>query len=184
MEQQEQEGSSNAEPTVKGTPASTAASSNGQSHTITSKYLAKRRVGRPPGSKNRNAIPSGGKPAPSFFLPHVVVPAGGDIVENIRFFASHNREMTFAVLSTGGFVSNAHILQRYALPPVLVELKGLFNILSISANFHPLRCEGDTIVSATLVGTKGQIIFGEVVGPFVAAEDLVVVLAPLSLPRR
>jgi hypothetical protein len=163
--------------------------------------VAKKRRGRPPGSKNRPKPPvvitREAEPAAAM-RPHVIeIPAGLDVTAALARFAAR-RNLGICVLAGTGAVANV-TLRHPAPGGVLLAgvppqggfvFRGQYQILSISATFLPpamsavapqaaLAAAG---VSISLAGPHGQIIGGTVAGPLYAATTVVVVAATFTNP--
>ncbi|CAM0951750.1 unnamed protein product [Alopecurus aequalis] len=159
--------------------------------------VAKKRRGRPPGSKNRPKPPvvitREAEPAAAM-RPHVIeIPGGRDVAEALARFATR-RGLGICVLAGTGAVANVSL--RHPCPtapgaaPAVVVFQGRYEILSISATFLPpaiaavapqaaLAVAG---LSISLAGPHGQIVGGAVVGPLYAATNVVVVAAAFTNP--
>ncbi|XP_042435773.1 AT-hook motif nuclear-localized protein 17-like [Zingiber officinale] len=153
--------------------------------------VAKRRRGRPPGSKN--------KPKPADFAEdtaqppsaaassgmgcHVLeIPSGGDVVDSLERFA-RQRGLGVCVLGASGAVSNVALLQP---PDATVAFRGRFEILSMSATVLPpaMAALGSTrtTVSVSMAAPGGHVMGGTVAGPLTAAGTVVVVTAGFANP--
>lgn len=158
--------------------------------------VAKRRRGRPLGSKNKPKTPvviTREAEAPAAMRPHVLeIPAGHDVVQSLAHFA-RRRNLGICVLTGTGPVANVALRQPHfggAPPPpqaATIGFRGRFEILSISATFLPPamaavspRIGGE--ISISLAGPQGQVVGGTVAGPLIAAGTVVVVSAAFSNP--
>ncbi|KAF7059263.1 hypothetical protein CFC21_066190 [Triticum aestivum] len=159
--------------------------------------VAKKRRGRPPGSKNKPKPPvvitREAEPAAAM-RPHVIeIPGGRDVAEALARFASR-RNLGICVLAGTGAVGNVSL--RHPCPtapgaaPAVVVFQGRFEILSISATFLPpamaaVAPQAAAVaagLSISLAGPHGQIVGGAVVGPLYAATTIVVVAAAFTNP--
>ncbi|XP_064941442.1 AT-hook motif nuclear-localized protein 17-like [Musa acuminata AAA Group] len=162
--------------------------------------VAKRRRGRPPGSKNKPKPPvvitQEADPLASM-RPHVLeIPAGHDVVESLARF-SRRRNLGICILAGTGAVANVSLRQPHfagAPPPpnasaaaTSIGFQGRFEILSISASFFPPAMAAFSTgisgeMSITLAGPQGQIVGGTVTGPLMATGTVVIVAAAFSNP--
>ncbi|XP_062199680.1 AT-hook motif nuclear-localized protein 17-like [Phragmites australis] len=156
--------------------------------------VAKKRRGRPPGSKNKPKPPvvitREAEPAAAM-RPHVIeIPCGRDVADALARFATR-RNLGICVLAGTGAVANVSL--RHPTPGVLcatpaaVVFHGQYEILSISATFLPpamsaVAPQAAGGVSISLAGPHGQIIGGTVTGPLYAATTVVVVAAAFTNP--
>ncbi|KAG6504428.1 AT-hook motif nuclear-localized protein 17-like [Zingiber officinale] len=157
--------------------------------------VAKRRRGRPPGSKNKPKPPvvitREAEPQAAAMRPHVLeIPAGHDVVSSLGLFA-RRRGLGLCVLSGTGAVTNVALRQPPPAAAASICFHGRFEILSLSATFLPPLaadavaakvCSGGGEVSISLAGPQGQVVGGTVAGPLVAAGTVVVVAAAFSDP--
>ncbi|KAF0906388.1 hypothetical protein E2562_009742 [Oryza meyeriana var. granulata] len=158
--------------------------------------VAKRRRGRPPGSKNKPKPPvvvTREAPEPAAAMrPHVLeIPGGGDVTGALAGFA-RRRGLGICVLAGTGAVTNVSL--RHPLPSeaeisgaAVVVFHGRYEILSISATFLPPAMSAAAPralggLSISLAGPHGQIVGGAVAGPLVAATTVVVVAAAFTCP--
>ncbi|CAL9039256.1 unnamed protein product [Musa banksii] len=158
--------------------------------------VAKRRRGRPLGSKNKPKTPvviTREAEAPAAMRPHVLeIPAGHDVAQSLAHFA-RRRNLGICVLAGTGSVANVALRQPHfggAPPPpqaATIGFRGRFEILSISATFLPPamaavspRIGGE--ISISLAGPQRQVVGGTVAGPLIAAGTVVVVSAAFSNP--
>lgn len=155
--------------------------------------VAKRRRGRPPGSKN--------KPKPDYFAEETLqppsdaaavsgmgchlleIPGGGDVVDSLERFA-RRRGIGVCVLGASGAVVNVAL--RQPPPAAAVAFRGRFEILSMSATVLPpamaaLASTGTT-VSVSMAAPGGHVMGGTVAGPLTAAGTVVVVTAGFANP--
>ncbi|KAG0487041.1 hypothetical protein HPP92_009136 [Vanilla planifolia] len=143
---------------------------------------AKRRRGRPKGSKNKpktqTAISSHSiddKPTCcSSFHPHLIeIPQGSDVADAISSFARrHSGGGDVCVLSASGPIAKACVCFPSFCQPM--ELTAPCQLLSITAAFLP---GGSESMSACFGRLQGQVIWGKVAGPLVAAGKVDVVVA-------
>ncbi|KAL5231320.1 hypothetical protein ABZP36_030096 [Zizania latifolia] len=158
---------------------------------------AKRRRGRPPGSKNkpkppvvvtREAEPS------AAMRPHVLeIPGGRDVAGALAGFA-RRRGLGMCVLAGTGAVANVSFRHPLTSAGEIsgaaaagIVFHGRYEILSMSATFLPpaMSAEAPRVIgglSISLAGPHGQIVGGAVVGPLVAASTVVVVAATFTSP--
>uniref|UniRef100_A0A0E0ET05 PPC domain-containing protein n=1 Tax=Oryza meridionalis TaxID=40149 RepID=A0A0E0ET05_9ORYZ len=157
--------------------------------------VAKKRRGRPPGSKNKPKPPvvitREAEPAAAM-RPHVIeIPGGRDVAEALARFSSR-RNLGICVLAGTGAVANVSL--RHPSPgvpgsaPAAIVFHGRYEILSISATFLPPAMAAAAPraalggLSISLAGPHGQIVGGAVAGPLVAATTVVVVAAAFASP--
>ena len=106
--------------------------------------MAKKRRGRPPGSKNKPKPPvvitREAEPAAAM-RPHVIeIPGGRDVAEALARFSSR-RNLGICVLAGTGAVANVSL--RHPSPgvpgsaPAAIVFHGRYEILSLSATFLP-----------------------------------------------
>ncbi|KAJ8497544.1 hypothetical protein OPV22_008096 [Ensete ventricosum] len=140
--------------------------------------IMRRPRGRPAGSKN--------KPKPPIIITrdsanalrsHVMEIAGGcDIVDSVASFACR-RQRGVCILSGSGTVTNVNLRQP-ASSSAVVNLRGRFEILSLSGSFlpppAPPAASGLTIY---LAGGQGQIVGGSVVGALIASGPVIIMAA-------
>lgn len=157
--------------------------------------VAKRRRGRPPGSKNKPKPPvvitREAEPQAAAMRPHVLeIPAGHDVVSSLGMFA-RRRGLGLCVLSGTGAVTNVALRQPPPAAAASICFHGRFEILSLSATFLPPMAAdavaakvsgGGGEVSISLAGPQGQVVGGTVAGPLMAAGTVVVVAAAFSEP--
>ncbi|KAL5205619.1 hypothetical protein ABZP36_033828 [Zizania latifolia] len=158
---------------------------------------ARKRRGRPPGSKNKPKPPvviaREAEPAAAM-RPHVIeIPSGRDVAEALARFASR-RNLGICVLAGTGAVANVSL--RHPPPgvtgsaPGAIVFHGRYEILSLSATFLPAAMSAvapraavaATGLSISLAGPHGQIVGGSVAGPLYAATTVVVVAAAFTNP--
>ncbi|XP_062193326.1 AT-hook motif nuclear-localized protein 28-like [Phragmites australis] len=158
---------------------------------------AKKRRGRPPGSKNKPKPPvvitREAEPAAAM-RPHVIeIPCGRDVADALASFATR-RNLGICVLAGTGAVANISL--RHPTPgvpgatPAAIVFHGQYEILSISAMFlppamstvAPQAAAAASSVSISLAGPHGQIVGGAVAGPLYAATTVVVVAAAFTNP--
>lgn len=159
--------------------------------------VAKKRRGRPPGSKNKAKTPvvitREAEPAAAM-RPHVIeIPGGRDVAEALARFASR-RNLGICVLAGTGSVANVSL--RHPSPavpgaaPAAIVFHGQYEILSMSAAFLPPAMSAVAPhaavaaagLSISLAGPHGQIVGGAVAGPLYAATTVVVVAAAFTNP--
>ncbi|KAL0909614.1 hypothetical protein M5K25_020498 [Dendrobium thyrsiflorum] len=135
---------------------------------------AKRRRGRPFGSKN--------KPKPASFLrPHVLeISDGGDIAEAMATLA-RGLGGYLSILTANGLVSFAVLKQPSCSSTADLTLRGCYEIVSMSTAFIGGGCGGGGI-SVTMAGMNGEVVGGNLTGPLVAAGKVVVVVGELLNP--
>ncbi|KAG8047439.1 hypothetical protein GUJ93_ZPchr0008g13121 [Zizania palustris] len=180
---------------MKEVKGETAVSGLGAESTV---VVAKRRRGRPPGSKNKPKSPvvvkREAEESAAAMRPQVLeIPGGGDVAGALAGFA-RRRGLGICVLAGTGAVANVSL--RHPLPSsaeisgtaaAVVIFHGRYEILSMSATFLPpamsveaLRAIGG--LSVSLAGPHGQIVGGTVAGPLIAATTVVVVAATFTRP--
>ncbi|MQM02260.1 hypothetical protein Taro_035025 [Colocasia esculenta] len=138
--------------------------------------------GRPPGSKNRAKPPViVTRESPNALRSHVLeIASGADIVDAISTF-SRLRQHGICVLSASGVVANVTLRQPAAPVGAVVNLRGRFDILSLSGSFLPAPAPpGATGMSVYLAGGQGQVVGGAVVGPLVASGPVMVIAATFT----
>ncbi|XP_006661326.1 AT-hook motif nuclear-localized protein 17-like [Oryza brachyantha] len=159
--------------------------------------VAKKRRGRPPGSKNKPKPPvvitREAEPAAAM-RPHVIeIPGGRDVAEALARFSSR-RNLGICVLAGTGVVANVSL--RHPSPgvpgsaPAAIVFHGRYEILSLSATFlppamssvAPQAAVAAAGLSISLAGPHGQIVGGAVAGPLYAATTVVVVAAAFTNP--
>lgn len=154
--------------------------------------VAKRRRGRPPGSRNKPKLApfAAEMPQPPLAAAasgmgcHVLeIPSGGDVVDMLARFA-RRRGIGVCVLGASGAVANVALRQQP--PAAAVVFRGRFEILSMSATVLPpamvaLGSTGTT-VSVSMAVPGGHVVGGTVAGPLTAAGMLVVVTAGFANP--
>ncbi|BAT08508.1 AT-hook motif nuclear-localized protein 17 [Oryza sativa Japonica Group] len=159
--------------------------------------VAKKRRGRPPGSKNKPKPPvvitREAEPAAAM-RPHVIeIPGGRDVAEALARFSSR-RNLGICVLAGTGAVANVSL--RHPSPgvpgsaPAAIVFHGRYEILSLSATFlppamssvAPQAAVAAAGLSISLAGPHGQIVGGAVAGPLYAATTVVVVAAAFTNP--
>lgn len=153
--------------------------------------MAKRRRGRPPGSKNKPRPPpvvTRDVEPVSAMRPHVLeVPAGGDVSRALAGFA-RRRGVGICVLAGTGAVADVslrHPSYSSPSPAGVVVFRGRYEIVSISATFlapsmSPAVPRVVRDLSVSLAGPHGQIVGGAVEGPLVAATTVVVLAAAFA----
>ncbi|CAD6245531.1 unnamed protein product [Miscanthus lutarioriparius] len=158
---------------------------------------AKRRRGRPPGSKNKPKPPPvvtrDVEPAVAM-RPHVLeIPSGGDVARALAGFA-RRRGLGICVLAGTGAVADVSLRHQAASSAdggaaAVVVFRGRYEILSISATFLAPSMSAAVPraaaavcrdLSISLAGPHGQIVGGAVVGPLVAATTVVVLAAAFT----
>ncbi|KAK4797462.1 hypothetical protein SAY86_029788 [Trapa natans] len=138
--------------------------------------------GRPPGSKN--------KPKPPIFVTrdnpcalksHVLeVASGADVVESMAVFA-RRRQRGVYILSGSGFVANVTLRQLGMGGAAVVPLQGRLEILSLAGSFLPGPSPpGSTGLTVYLAGGQGQVVGGKVVGPLLAAGQIMIIAATFA----
>ncbi|GJN33755.1 hypothetical protein PR202_gb22378 [Eleusine coracana subsp. coracana] len=179
------------EPDAGGTPGTmVVVTSDGASIEV-----AKKRRGRPPGSKNRPKPPiviTREADPTAAMRPHVIeIPCGRDVAQALARFAAR-RNLGICVLAGTGAVADVTLRHPHGqgLGGGGFVFRGQYEILSISATFLPpaisavapqavLAAAG---ISISLAGPHGQIIGGAVAGPLYAATNVVVVAAAFTNP--
>lgn len=138
--------------------------------------------GRPPGSKNKPKPPLVvTRDSPNALRSHVLeVSAGADIMESLNDYAMR-RGRGVCVFSGNGTVSNVIIRQPASSSGSVVTLRGVFQILSLTGTVLPPPAPpGAGGLSIFLSGGQGQIIGGNIVGPLVATERVILVTASFA----
>ncbi|XP_020586702.1 AT-hook motif nuclear-localized protein 17-like [Phalaenopsis equestris] len=148
-------------------------------------HSAKRRRGRPIGSKNKlkppviitcESEPGSG----SALRTHVLeISAGLDVAKSLSDF-SLRRRLNLCVLAGSGPISTATILQTSPSSAALT-FRGRFDLISLSATFLLLGGR-ERNMSVSFAGPQGQVVGGAVVGPLVAADKVMVLAAVFSDP--
>ncbi|KAL6655423.1 hypothetical protein ACP70R_006249 [Stipagrostis hirtigluma subsp. patula] len=160
--------------------------------------VAKKRRGRPPGSKNKPKPPvvitREAEPAAAMRTHVIEIPAGRDVADALARFAAQ-RSLGICVLAGTGAVTNVSL--RHPTPgglpgaaPAAVVFHGQYDLLSISATFlppamsavAPQAAAAAAGLSISLAGPHGQIVGGAVAGPLYAATNVVVVAAAFTNP--
>ncbi|CAK9135955.1 unnamed protein product [Ilex paraguariensis] len=143
--------------------------------------MTRRPRGRPAGSKN--------KPKPPIIITrdsanalrtHVMeVSDGCDIMEGIANFA-RRRQRGVCIMSGSGTVTNV-TLRQPASPGAIVNLRGRFEILSLSGSFLPPPAPPiATGLTIYLAGGQGQVVGGAVAGVLLASGPVVIIAASFS----
>jgi len=129
--------------------------------------------GRPLGSKNKPKLESlVTEEINNAMESHMVeIASGADITETLVQFA-RRKERGFCVLSAVGNIKNV-TLDQSLIPETLMTLEGKLQILSLKGSLLP---GGTPALSVYLAGAKGQIVGGNVVGPFVASGSVFIIL--------
>ncbi|XP_039049969.1 AT-hook motif nuclear-localized protein 16-like [Hibiscus syriacus] len=173
-----------------------ASSSTIDNHQQTDEKTAKRRTGRPRGSKNKPKPPivvrRDSETSPLKTVAFEISP-GFDVIERIINFACRNH-VGVGIISATGSVSNVELCNASPLQPPLF-LEGPLELHSLIGSFFPeyvnppssngpvpqssLSCHSFHI---TLEGPQFQLLGGRVVGQLTAATQVVVVAAILENP--
>lgn len=138
--------------------------------------------GRPPGSKNKPKPPIVvTRDSPNALRSHVLeVSSGTDIIESLNDYAMR-RGRGVCVFSGSGTVSNVIIRQPASASGSVVTLRGAFEILSLTGTVLPPPAPpGAGGLSIFLSGGQGQVIGGNIVGPLIATERVVLVTASFA----
>ncbi|KAL8135845.1 AT-hook motif nuclear-localized protein 27 [Apium graveolens] len=137
--------------------------------------------GRPPGSKNKPKPPIVvTRDSPNALRSHVLeVSAGTDIIESLNNYAMR-RGRGVVVFNANGAVSNVTIRQP-ASSSGSVVLRGAFQILSlIGTVLPPPAPPGAGGLSIFLSGGQGQVVGGNIIGPLIATERVILVTASFA----
>ncbi|KAM0908436.1 hypothetical protein ACQ4PT_015471 [Festuca glaucescens] len=135
--------------------------------------------GRPPGSKNKPKPPIiVTRDSPNAFHSHILeVAAGADVVECLAAYA-RRRGRGVCVLSGGGAVTNAALLQPGGL---VATLAGQFEIVSLTGTVLPPPApQGASALTVFLAVGQGQVVGGTVVGQLIAARPVFLVAASFA----
>ncbi|XP_047043939.1 AT-hook motif nuclear-localized protein 25-like [Lolium rigidum] len=135
--------------------------------------------GRPPGSKNKPKPPIiVTRDSPNALHSHILeVAAGADVVECLATYA-RRRGRGVCVLSGGGAVTNAALLQPGDL---VATLAGQSEIVSLTGTVLPPPApQGASALSVFLAVGQGQVVGGTVVGQLVAARPVFLVAASFA----
>lgn len=154
--------------------------------------VARRRRGRPLGSKNKPKPPMiiTREITDSSMRPHILhVLAGHDVVDAIARFA-RRLNTGLCILTGTGTVANVMLRHPTTNTSSVVTFHGRFEILSISAIFLPSSSSSpfsswpflSNEFKILIAGAQGQIVGGSVVGSLMAAGTVVVVATVLSNP--
>ncbi|KAK1362200.1 AT-hook motif nuclear-localized protein [Heracleum sosnowskyi] len=138
--------------------------------------------GRPPGSKNKPKPPIiVTRDSANALRSHVLeVSAGTDIMESLNDYA-RRRGRGVCVFSGSGTVSNVTIRQPVSSSGSVVTLRGAFQILSLTGTVLPPPAPpGAGGLSIFLSGGQGQVVGGNIVGPLIATERVVLVTASFA----
>uniref|UniRef100_A0A0A0LKP1 PPC domain-containing protein n=1 Tax=Cucumis sativus TaxID=3659 RepID=A0A0A0LKP1_CUCSA len=141
----------------------------------------RRSRGRPPGSKNKRKSPIiVTRDSPHTLSTHVIEIVGGaDVADSINQFCCR-RQRGVCVLSGSGTVVDVTVRQS-AGSGAVIQLRGRFEILSVSGSFLPGRdppCS--TGLTVYLAGGQGQVIGGTVVGPLLAGGPVILIAATFA----
>lgn len=142
---------------------------------------SRRSRGRPPGSKNKPKSPIiVTRDSPHALSTHLIEIVGGaDVAESINQFCCR-RQRGVCVLSGSGTVVDV-TLRQSAASAAVIQLRGRFEILSVSGSFLPGRAPpGSTGLTVYLAGGQGQVIGGTVVGPLLAGGPVMLVAATFA----
>jgi len=137
-------------------------------------YAARRRRGRPPGSKNKPKPPViVTRDSENALQSHVLeVSLGADVMESLSTYACR-RGRGVCVLSGTGTVANVTLRQPAGS---VLTFTGRFEIVSITGTVLPPPAPpGSDGLSVYLAGAQGQVVGGIVVAPLVAWSDVVLV---------
>ncbi|XP_039049887.1 AT-hook motif nuclear-localized protein 23-like [Hibiscus syriacus] len=164
-------------------------------HLQTEENTAKRRRGRPQGSKNKPKPPivvaRDSDPSPVKTVAFEIS-RGFDVIERIISFACRNH-VGIGIISATGFVSNVNLCNGSPLEPPIF-LPGTFELHSLIGSFFPEHgtppsSNGTTqslppchSFRVTLERTQFQLIGGRVFGKLEAATQVLVVAAVLENP--
>lgn len=144
---------------------------------------AKRRRGRPAGSRNKLKPPViitfDSEPGSALRTHVLEIQAGRDVAECLSTF-SRNRGLCLCVLAGSGPIS-AVTIRQISAPSATLNFRGRFDLISISAMFLLATGRGESI-SVSLAGPEGQVVGGAVAGPLVAAGRVMVVASVFSDP--
>ncbi|KAM0903141.1 hypothetical protein ACQ4PT_018920 [Festuca glaucescens] len=135
--------------------------------------------GRPPGSKNKPKPPIiVTRDSPSALHSHILeVAAGADVVECLAAYA-RRRGRGVCVLSGGGAVTDAALLQPGGL---VATLAGQSEIVSLTGTVLPPPApQGGSALAVFLAVGQGQVVGGTVVGQLVAARPVFLVAASFA----
>ncbi|WOL06557.1 AT-hook motif nuclear-localized protein 17-like [Canna indica] len=155
--------------------------------------VAKRRRGRPPGSKNKPkppAVITREAEPPASMRPQILqIPAGHDVADSLARFA-RRRNTGICVLACTGAVANVTVRQTHfsgAAAGASVCFQGRIQIMSMTATFLPpamsvLSPGTGGEMSISFAGPQGRVLGGTVMGPLMAAGTVVIVAAELSNP--
>ncbi|XP_020578779.1 uncharacterized protein LOC110023628 [Phalaenopsis equestris] len=136
---------------------------------------AKRRRGRPPGSKNKTK-------AASFLRPHVLeISHGADIAEAVKNL-TRNLGGYASILTANGPVSSAVLKQPSCSSAVDITLRGCYEIVSMTSYFRGGGGCGEGSIAVTMAGINGEVVGGILSGALVAAGRVVVVVAEFLNP--
>lgn len=162
-------------------------SGNTTTTTTTTTTSGRRPRGRPPGSKNKPKPPVViTRDTPNGLRSHVLeIASGSDIIESITSFA-RTRGRGVCILSGSGSVTNVNIRNpgvaaTAASDNRVITLHGRFEIMSLTGTaLPPPAPPGAGGITIYLAGGQGQVVGGSVVGPLVAAGNVVLMAASFA----
>lgn len=149
--------------------------------------LSGKRMGRPPGSKNKPKVALiGGSSSPGFTARPLIVLAGEDISSKIMSMIQ-NGSGAICVLSAVGTVSNVTLRQATSSGGT-ITYEGRFEIISLTGSYTVLESGGQRIhnggLRILLSGSDGQVLGGGVAGVLIAAAPVQVIVGGFSLDQE